>query len=177
MDTASSSEIVLQYSRLQRASVYLLPATVVAVLLHVAWTVVTGTFLDTFGEPPHMVLVWGLLLVSLPLNVWRSTNILLSSVHLSKSTLHRTWPLKEDTRIALDDIRRVFLGGASIEIYVSDDDTPDLTVERDLPDVDSFIDALTRRLPASTTLENPSGEFGDLLAARAEPSSPPNPRE
>jgi hypothetical protein len=173
MDTASSSEIVLQYSRLQRASVYLLPATVVAVLLYVAWIVVTGTFLDTFGEPPHMVLVWGILLVSLPLNVWQSTNTLLSSVHLSESTLHRTRPLRGDTRIALDDIRRVLLGGASIEIYVSDDDTPDLTVERDLPDVDSFIDALTRRLPASTTLENPSGEFDDLLAARAEaPASP-----
>lgn len=177
MGTSSSSEIVLRYSRLQRASVYLLPAAVVAVLLYVLWTVVTGTFLDTFGEPPHMVLVWGILVVSLPLNVWRSTNTLLSSVHLSESTLRRTRPLKDDTRIPLDDIRRVFLGGASIDIYTSDDDTPELTVERDLPGMHPFIEALTRRLPASTTLENPSGEFDDLLAARAEPSSPTNPRE
>lgn len=176
MNTASSSEIVLRYSRLQRASVYLLPATVVVILLYVAWTVAAGTFSVTFGEPPHMVLVWGILLVSLPLNVWRSTNTLLSSVHLSESTLDRTRPLKDDTRIPLADIRRVFLGGASIEIYTSDDDTPELTVERDLPGIDPFIDALTRRLPASATLENPSGEFDDLLSARAEaPASPSRP--
>jgi len=175
MDTASSSEIVLRYSRLQRASVYLLPATVVVVLLTVAWTVASGTFLEVFGDdPPYMALVWGLLLVSISINLWRSTNTLLSSVHLSESTVHRTRPLKDDTRIPLDDIRLVFLGGASIEIYVSDDDTPELAVERDLPGIEPFIDALTRRLPASTTLENPSGEFDDLLAARAEASASPS---
>lgn len=174
---SDAPEIVLTYSRLQRASVYLLPVLVGAVLLFAAWTIAAGTFLDTFAEPPHMVLVWGLLLVSLPLNLWQSTNTVLSSVHLAEATLHRARPLKDDTRISLNDIRRVFLGGASIEIYASNDDSPDLTVERDLPGIDAFIDALAQRLPPAVPIDNPSGEFDDLLAARAEPVTPPDRRE
>jgi len=168
---SDAEEIVLTYSRLQRASVSLLPVLVVAVLLYVVWTVAAGTFVETFGDSPHMVLVWGILLVSLPLNLWQSTNTLLSSVHLAESTLHRVWPLKDDSRIPLNKIRRVFLGGASIEIYASNDDTPDLTVERNLPGIGAFIDALTQRLSPSVPIDNPSGEFDDVLAARAEAPS------
>jgi hypothetical protein len=64
-------------------------------------------------------------------------------------------------------VRRIFIGGHSVKIFVSPGTEPDLEFERGLEGGDELIEKLARRLPVGAEIEHPSGELAGRLGGRA----------
>jgi hypothetical protein len=95
-----------------------------------------------------------------------SVPILLAELYLTEDRLQKTSPLRAEREVPLDEVRRVFIGGASVELYVSSDADPALTFHRKIQGSDDLIVKLVGCLPASATVDHPSGEMSDRLAER-----------
>lgn len=80
--------------------------------------------------------------------------------------------MQSDLEVRLGDIRRVFVGGAEVEIYVASGDAaspesaPVITFYRKLEGGDELIEKLARRLPPGAEIEHPSGELAGRLGGR-----------
>ncbi len=92
-----------------------------------------------------------------------SVPTLLSELHLTEDRLRKTGPLRAGQEVRLDEVRRVFIGGASVELYSSSDVDPALTFHRKIQGSDDLIEKLVGRLPASAEIDHPSGELDGRL--------------
>lgn len=79
-------------------------------------------------------------------------------------------PLWTETEVSFDEVRHVFIGGASVELYVGSDDQPALTFNRDVPGSDDLIEKMVAHLPASAQVDHPSGELSGRLGDRSAPA-------
>ncbi|WP_263785676.1 hypothetical protein [Salinibacter grassmerensis] len=92
--------------------------------------------------------------------------VLLSELYLTEDRLRKEWSLRPNREVCLHDVRRVFIGGVSVELYVDSDHDPDLTFNRNVQDGDDLIEKLVGRLPASARVDHPSGELSERLGER-----------
>ena len=92
-----------------------------------------------------------------------SVPTLLSELHLTEDRLRKTGPLRAGQEVRLDEVRRVFIGGASVEVYSSSDVDPALTFHRKIQGSDDLIAKLVGCLPASAEIDHPSGELDGRL--------------
>lgn len=93
-----------------------------------------------------------------------SVPTLLSELYLTKDRLLKERPLRADQEVHLDEVRRVFVGGASVELYVSSGADAALTFDRKVQGGDDLIEKLVGRLPVSAEVDHPSGELKGRLA-------------
>jgi hypothetical protein len=91
---------------------------------------------------------------------------LLSELHLTENRLRKEWPLRANREVYFDEVDRVFVGGASVELYVASGADPALTFDRKIRGGDELIEKLVRRLPASAEVDHPSGELQERLGER-----------
>ena len=96
-------------------------------------------------------------------NGYQSAGKLASTFQLTEDRLRQERPLHSDREILLNEIRRVFIGGMTVEIYASPGSKPDLEFERKLRGGDDLIEKLARRLPPDAEIEHPSGELAKRL--------------
>jgi len=89
--------------------------------------------------------------------------VLLSELHLTADRLRKEWPFRADQEVRLGEVRRVFVGGTSVEVYVSSDADPALAFDRKVHESDELIENLVGRLPASAEVDHPSGELTKQL--------------
>jgi hypothetical protein len=100
------------------------------------------------------------------LGAFTSAPELLSELSLTEDRLRKEWPLRSNREVCLHDVRRVFIGGVSVELYVDSDHDPALTFNRNVQDGDDLIEKLVGRLPASARVDHPSGELSERLGER-----------
>lgn len=91
---------------------------------------------------------------------------LLSELHLTADRLRKEWPLRPSREVRLRDVSRVFIGGSSVELYVSPGADPALTFDRKVRGSEDLIETLVGHLPASAGVDHPSGEMDELLEDR-----------
>lgn len=96
----------------------------------------------------------------------QSAGTLLSVFRLTGDRLRQERPFRADKDVPLGEVRRMFIGGHSVEIYVSPGPGPDLEFERGLEGGDELIEKLARRLPEGAEIEHPSGELDGRLGDR-----------
>ncbi len=88
---------------------------------------------------------------------------LLSELYLTEDRLREERPLRANREVYFDEVHRVFVGGASVELYSSSDADPALTFHRKIQGSDDLIVKLVGRLPASAEVDHPSGELDGRL--------------
>ncbi|WP_263834764.1 hypothetical protein [Salinibacter sp.] len=88
---------------------------------------------------------------------------LLAELSLTEDRLRKERPLRAGREVSFEEVRRVFIGGVSVEIYVDADHEPALTFHRHVQDSDDLIEKLVARLPASAEIDHPSGELDGRL--------------
>lgn len=106
-------------------------------------------------------------LVLIVVNGFQSAGRLLSTLRLTEHQLRQERPLRADKDASLSEIRRLFVGGRSVEVYTSRGSKPDLEFERKLQGGDELIEKLARRLPEDAEIEHPSAELAGRLGGRA----------
>jgi len=88
---------------------------------------------------------------------------LLSELYLTEDRLRKEHPLWANREVYFDEVHRVFVGGASVELYSSSDVDPALTFHRKIQGSDELIVKLVGCLPDSATVDHPSGELKGRL--------------
>ena len=136
-------------------------AAVVVVLLaaYIAWALITGK------TSSDLIPLLGLFAIS-AVNGFQGIGNLLSTYRLTETRLHQERPLRSGREIPLGEIRRVFIGGMSVEIYASSGSEPDLEFHRKIEGGDELIEKLVGRLPPDAEIEHPSGELAGRLGGR-----------
>ena len=89
--------------------------------------------------------------------------VLLSELHLTADRLRKEWPLRSTQEVRLSDVCRVFIGGSSVEVYVTPGADPALAFDRKIRGSEDLIENLVGRLPASAEIDHPSGELDGRL--------------
>ena len=89
--------------------------------------------------------------------------VLLSELHLTADRLRKEWPLRSTQEVRLSDVCRVFIGGSSVEVYVTPGADPALAFDRKIRGSEDLIETLVARLPASAEVDHPSGELDGRL--------------
>jgi len=92
---------------------------------------------------------------------------LLSTFRLTEDQLRQERPLHANKEVPLSEIRRMLIGGRTVEIYASPGPKPDLEFDRKLQGGDELIEKLAGRLPEGAEIEHPSGELAGRLGGRA----------
>ena len=154
-----TAECSYRYGRFYRSPAFALLASAVLLTVVVLWEVLSGT--PTLEWAPFLFF-----LVLIVVNGFQSAGRLLSTFRLTEDRLRQERPLHADKDIPLSEVRRMFIGGHSVEIYASTEPEPDLEFERKLQGGDELIEKLARRLPPGAEVEHPSGELAGRLAGR-----------
>jgi hypothetical protein len=120
------------------------------------------TVLSGIVEPLERLSASCILVIAL-LGGYRSAGTLLSTFRLTEDQLRQERPLHANKEVPLSEIRRMFIGGRTMEIYASPGPKPDIEFERKLQGADELIEKLVRRLPEGAEIEHPSGELAGRL--------------
>jgi hypothetical protein len=154
----TSNEAVYRYGRPYRWGAYGTGGLVVLSVLAVSGAVVIKG-LSGMDWGAYAGAVAGLASASV------SVPSLLSELYLTEDRLRKEHPLWANREVYLDAVHRVFVGGASVELYSSSDADPALTFHRKIQGSDDLIVKLVGRLPASAQVDHPSGELSDRLGS------------
>ena len=145
-----TAECTYRYGRFYRSPAFALLASALLLMVVVLWEALSGT--PTLEWAPFLFF-----LVLIVMNGFQSAGRLLSTFRLTEDRLRQERPLHADKDIPLSEVRRMFIGGHSVEIYASPGPEPDLEFERKLHGGDELIEKLARRLPPGVEVEHPSG--------------------
>jgi hypothetical protein len=156
---AGTAECTYRYGRFYRSPAFTLLASALLLTVVVLWEALSGT--PTLEWVPFLFF-----LVLIVVNGFQSAGRLLSTFRLTEDQLRQERPLRADKDVSLSEIRRLFVGGQTVEIYASAGPEPDLEFERKLRGGDELIEKLARRLPAGAEIEHPSGELAGRLRGR-----------
>ena len=137
-----------------RSSAYMLVGGTLVLAVFVLWAALTGA----------PTLDWVLLLVLVLVNVHQSVGELLSTLQLTEDRLRQERPLHSDSEVRFREIRRLFVGGMTVEIYTSSESEPTLTLSRKLRNGDDLVERLVRALPEDAEVDHPSGELAGRLS-------------
>lgn len=140
-----------------RRAAYMLVGGIPILAAAVLWAALTGT--PTLDWVPSLFL---LLLVLV--NGHRSVGELLSTVRLTEDRLRQERPLQSDAEVRLREVRRLFVGGMTVEVYTSSESEPALTFSRKLRNGDDLVEKLVRALPEDAAVDHPSGELAGRLS-------------
>jgi hypothetical protein len=155
----SAPESTYRYSRFYRISAFAQSGVAGLLAIMALWEVFSGSGLLNW--------LWaaGLLLLALQ-GGYEPVRTLLSVFYLTEDRLRKERPFHADKDIPLGEVRRMFIGGRSVKIFVSPGTQPDLEFGRWLEGSEELIGKLARRLPAGAEIECPSGELASRLAGR-----------
>ncbi len=156
----SAPESTYRYGRFYRSPVFAQLAAAGPLAATALWMIFSG------AGPLDLLSAAGFLTIAL-LSGYQSAGTLLSVFHLTEDRLRQERPLHADKDIPLGEVRRMFIGGRSVKIFVSPGTQPDLEFGRGLEGGDELIGKLARRLPPDAEIEHPSGELTGRLAGRA----------
>lgn len=149
---------VYRYGSFHRSSAFA-PLVAAGLLSVVAlWMASAAIFSEDTVAPSEWLSVAAFLLIGLT-GAYQSAGKLLSSFHLGEGTLQQRRPLHSDREVPLSEVRRMFIGGQSVEIYASSGDEPDIEFGRHLSGGDDLIEKIARRLPSDAEIQCPSGEL------------------
>ena len=155
---AGTAECTYRYGRFYRSPAFVLLASAVLLTVFVLWEALSGT--PTLEWAPFLFF-----LVLIVVNGFQSAGRLLSTFRLTEDQLRQERPLRADKDVSLSEIRRLFVGGHSVEVYTSSPGSePDLEFERKLQGGNELIEKLARRLPPGAEIEHPSGELAERLS-------------
>jgi hypothetical protein len=150
---------VYRYGPLYRWGAYGTGGLVVLAVVAVGWVIVTAG-LSQVNWGAYAGVATGVVCAA------TSVPTLLAELYLTEDRLRKVRPLRVDQKVRLDKVRRVFIGGASVELYVSSDTDPALTFHRKIRESDDLIERLVGRLPPSAEVDHPSGEMKGRLGKR-----------
>ncbi|MCS4201466.1 hypothetical protein [Salinibacter ruber] len=156
---AGTAECTYRYGRFYRSPVFAQLAAAAPLAATALWMIFSG------AGPLDLLSAAGFLTIAL-LSGYQSAGTLLSVFRLTENRIRQERPLHADKDIPLGEVRRMFIGGHSVELYASPEPEPDLEFERGLEGGDELIEKLARRLPAGAEIEHPSGELAGRLAGR-----------
>jgi hypothetical protein len=128
------------------------------------WQVVVADAPSTEWNRGFTIVTMGLALAAWL--IYRLVPEIVSTFRLTEDQLRQERPLRADKEVFLREIRRLFIGGHSVEVYTSPGSKPDLEFERKLQGGDELIEKLARRLPPGAEIEHPSGELAGRLAGQ-----------
>jgi len=140
-----------------RSSAYMLVGGTLVLAIFVLWAALTGT--PTLDWVP-----WLFLLVLSLVNGYQSIGELLSTLRLTADRLRQERPLQSDAEVQLQEIRRLFVGGMTVEVYTSSESGPALTFSRKLRNGDDLVERLVRALPEDAEVDHPSSELAGRLS-------------
>lgn len=143
-----------------RGLAYTVPVAAVLLAAFIARAVFSGTASSDLGP------ILALFVLSV-VNGYQSAGSLLSTFRLTEDRLRQERPLHATKEVSLGEIRRMFIGGQTVEIYASHGAEPDLEFHRKLEGGDELIGKLARRLPEGAEIEHPSGELAGRLGSRS----------
>jgi len=153
---ASGAEHTYRYGRFYRSPAF-------APLVSAALLAATALWMALSGAGPfEWISALGFLTLAL-LGGYRSAGTLLSTFRLTEDQLRQERPLHATKEVPISAIRRMFIGGQTVEIYASPGPEPDLEFERKLQGADELIEKLVRSLPPDAEIEHPSGELAGRL--------------
>jgi hypothetical protein len=155
----SAPESTYRYGRFYRSPAFAQLAASVPLAATALWMAFSGS------GPLDLLSAVAFLTIAL-LAARQSAGTLLSVFRLTGDRLQRERPFHADKNVPLGEVRRMFIGGHSVEIYVSPGPGPDLEFERGLEGSDELIEKLARRLPVGAEIEHPSGELDGRLGDR-----------
>jgi hypothetical protein len=142
-----------------RSLALLAPAVIVPLGAFYVQQVVTGS------APLHPSTDRGIGLVVLVAAVaavaW-SVPTLLTTVRLTPRGLRRDRPLRASEEIAFGQIRHIVVGGSAVEVG---GDAVTVRLDRQLQGLDDLLRRLGPRLPDSVEVDDPAGDYADLLGA------------
>ncbi|WP_251941574.1 hypothetical protein [Salinibacter ruber] len=156
----SAPKSTYRYGRFYRSPVFAQLAAAAPLAATALWMIFSG------AGPLDLLSAAGFLTIAL-LGGYQSAGTLLSVFHLTGDRLRQERPFHADKDIPLGEVRRMFIGGRSVKIFVSPGTQPDLEFGRGLEGGDELIGKLARRLPPDAEIEHPSGELAGRLAGRA----------
>ncbi|MCS3757699.1 hypothetical protein [Salinibacter ruber] len=156
----SAPKSTYRYGRFYRSPVFAQLAAAAPLAATALWMIFSG------ADPLEWLSAAGFLTIAL-LSGYQPAGTLLSVFHLTEDRLRQERLLHADKDIPLGEVRRMFIGGRSVKIFVSPGTQPDLEFERGLEGGDELIEKLARRLPPDAEIEHPSGELAGRLAGRA----------
>ncbi len=152
-------ESTYRYGRFYRSPVFAQLAAAAPLAAIALWMAFSGS------GPLDLLSAAGFLTIAL-LSGYQSAGTLLSVFRLTEDRIRQERPLHADKDIPLGEVRRMFIGGHSVELYASPGPEPDLEFERGLEGGDELIEKLARRLPPDAEIDHPSGELAGRLAGR-----------
>lgn len=153
------------YGPIFRGSAYALVGVAVLLAVVVLWEALSGT--PTLEWIPFLFFF-----VLIAMNAYQSLGQLLSTFRLTEDRLQQERPMHADVEVRLEEVRRVFVGGLTVEIYAASESDPALTFPRKLQGGDTLIETLARALPKDAEVEHPSGELAGRLGGRCSEASP-----
>ena len=156
---AKAAGSTYRYGRFYRSPVFAQLAAAAPLAAVALWMAFSGS------GPLDLLSAAGFLTIAL-LSGYQPAGTLLSVFHLTEDRLRQERPLHADKDIPLGEVRRMFIGGRSVKIFVSPGAQPDLEFGRGLEGGDELIGKLARRLPPGAEIEHPSGELAGRLASR-----------
>jgi hypothetical protein len=154
---SSAPESTYRYGRFYRSPVFAQLAAAAPLAAVALWMAFSG------AGPLEWLSAAGFLMIALPA-ARQSAGTLLSVFRLTEDRIWQQRPLHADKDIPLGEVRRMFIGGHSVELYASPGPEPDLEFERGLEGGDELVEKLARRLPAGAEVEHPSGELAERLS-------------
>ncbi|CAM3402667.1 hypothetical protein GGQ21_002887 [Salinibacter ruber] len=155
----SAPESTYRYGRFYHSPVFAQLAAAAPLAATALWMIFSG------AGPLDLLSAACFLTIAL-LSGYQPAGTLLSVFHLTEDRLRQERPLHADKDIPLGEVRRMFIGGRSVKIFVSPGAQPDLEFGRGLEGGEELIGKLARRLPPGAEIEHPSGELAGRLASR-----------
>ena len=153
----SAPKSTYRYGRFYRSPVFAQLAAAAPLAAIALWMTFSGS------GPLDLLSAAGFLTIAL-LSGYQSAGTLLSVFRLTEDRIRQERPLHADKDIPLGEVRRMFIGGRSVKIFVSPGTQPDLEFGRGLEGGDELIEKLARRLPPGAEIEHPSGELAERLS-------------
>jgi hypothetical protein len=89
-----------------------------------------------------------------------SVPTLLTTVRLTPRGLRRDRPLRASEEIAFGQIRHIVVGGSAVEVW---GDAATVRLDRQLQGLDDLLRRLGPRLPDGVEVDDPTGDYADLL--------------
>ena len=153
------------YGLIFQGSAYALLGAAVLLAVVVLWEALSGS--PTLEWIPFLFF-----LVVIATNAYQSAGQLLSTFRLTEDRLHQERPMHADVEVRLEGVRRMFVGGLTVEIYAASESDPVLTFYRKLQGGDNLLEKLAQALPEEVEVEHPSGELAGRLGGRCSEASP-----
>jgi len=153
----SAPESTYRYGRFYRSPAFAQLAAAAPLAATALWMAFSG------AGPLEWLSAASFLTIAL-LGGYQSAGTLLSVFRLTEDRIRQERPLHADKDVPLGEVRRMFIGGHSVETYASPGPEPDLEFERGLEGGDELIEKLARRLPVGAEIEHPSGELAGRLS-------------